>query len=495
MPCCLPRTERLAVAAALGVAACKGSPPAGAPTPAAAPVVAAPVVAAPQVPPGRGARVVVDVSESIRGFTSASSVALQTLHTQVIEASLSALQLNNPFQRCALDTDLRCEANLTPAQLRSPATYRGSNAALHLALRRPPRAPRADMQGVDPLDPWAVTVLVTDGFQSTATPFQPGATGDVACTAGADPSCLAALLRARVDEGYGLWVGRIHMTFEGRYFAERRLDPAMWSRTLAHVAALNTDPYWNGATFAAARPNYTSDTGPFEWRGARPMLVFVLSRDIPRGRALVAEMSRRLAVERITVRRAPEDFAFSEWAPFEGLGARVAVAVRNENGGPADAVYVDPPQRTASGLVVPVRCSVRGKARIRLEGAVALGALPPPPFARVELSWRLLSRPATELLVPREPVATAAGPLVARTGIDCTVLPQGRFQYDLGLAARWTVDPAALGREWFVRESGETSFESPEKVFGLADLARTVVTAGVAREGLLDRVTLLVQRD
>ena len=75
------------------------------------------------------------------------------------------------------------------------------------------------------------------------------------------------------------------------------------------------------------------------------------------------------------------------------------------------------------------------------------------------------------------------------------VLPQGRFQYDLGLWARWTVDPAALAREWFVREGGETSFESPEKVFGLADLARAVVTAGVAREGLLDRVTLSVQRE
>jgi hypothetical protein len=74
------------------------------------------------------------------------------------------------------------------------------------------------------------------------------------------------------------------------------------------------------------------------------------------------------------------------------------------------------------------------------------------------------------------------------------VLPQGRFQYDLGLSARWTVDAAALAREWFSTESGDTSYETPEKVFGLADLARAVVTAGVAREGLLDRVSLVVQR-
>jgi hypothetical protein len=492
MPSRRARTEALAALAL--VAACKGSAPSQNPAPQGPqtqPV--APQPAQPAAPPGRGARIVVDVSESIRGFTSASSVALQTLHAQVIEASLSSLQLNNPFQRCALDTDLHCEANLTVQQLRAPATYRGANAALHLALRRPPRAPRADMQAPDPLDPWAVTVLVTDGFQSTSSPFQPNAASDVACTAGADPSCLAALLRARVDEGYGVWVGRLFMTFNGRYFAERRLDPAMWARTLSHVTAINREPFWNGVTFAASRPVFTSDTGPFDWRGARPLMVFVLSRDIPRARLFVAEMQRRLSVERITVRGAPDDVAFSEWAPFEGLSAAVLNAARNENGGAADTLYVDRPQRGAQGFVIPARCDVRAKARIRLEGSVALGSLAPPPFARVDLAWRLLSRPANELLVPREPLPRAGG-FTALAGIDCTVLPQGRFQYDLGLSARWTVDAAALAREWFSTESGDTSYETPEKVFGLADLARAVVTAGVAREGLLDRVSLVVQR-
>ncbi len=494
MPSRRARTEPLVVALAL-VAGCpqKSSRQGQQPQP----VVQQPVAqqpARPAPPPGRGARVVVDVSESIRGFTSSSSVALQTLHAQVIEASLSALQLNNPFQRCALDTDLHCETSLTVQQLRAPQTYRGSNAALHLALRRPPPAPRPDMQAPDPIDPWAVTVLVTDGFQSTSSPFQPNAASDVACTAGADPSCLAALLRARVDEGYGVWAGRLLMTFNGRYFAERRLDPAMWARTLAHVESLNRDPFWNGVTFAASHPNFTSDTGPFDWRGARPLMVFVLTRDIPRGRQLVAEMQRRLGVERITVRGAPDDVAFSEWAPFEGLSGAVASATRNENGGAADSVYVDRPQRTPQGFVIPVRCDLHGKARIRMQGAIAQGAQPPPPFARIELAWRLLSRPANELLVPREPLPLA-GAFTALTGIDCTVLPQGRFQYDLGLAARWTVDPAALAREWFTRESGDTSYETPEKVFGLADLARAVVTAGVERSGLLDRVSLVVQRE
>jgi hypothetical protein len=447
------------------------------------------------IAPGRGARVVVDISESIRGFTSANSVALQTLHAQVIEASLSAMQLNNPFQRCLLDNELHCDAPVPAQQLRMSQTYRGSNAALHLALRRPPRAPRADMQVPDPLDPWGVTVVVTDGFQSTSSPFQPNATGDIACTAGADPSCLAALLKARVDEGYGIWMGRLLMSFNGRYFAERRMDQAMWARTTAHFAALNRETFWNGVQFTATQPVFTSDTGPFTWRGARPLLIFVLSRDIPRGREFVSEMQRRLSVERITVRGSPEDIRFSELAPFEGMTGTVMAARRNESGGAADNVYVNGAARTSHGIVINTRCNLRGKARIRLDGVLQFGALQPPPFAQVSLAWRLLSRPANEVLVPREALTANAGSFTALAGIDCTVLPQGRFQYDFGIHARWAVDSNQLMREWFSQESGDTSYETPERVFGLADLARTVVTAGVTREGVLDRVSLVVQRD
>lgn len=488
------RRARLALAA-LALAACNNpsTPPAptGAPVPDPAPGTPAP----PAAPPGRGAQVFVDVSESIRGFTSPRSTALQTLHAQVIEASLSALQLNNPFQRCAVDTAVRCEApQLTAQQARLPATYRGGYSALHLALRRPPRAPRPDLQQPDPLDPYGVTVLVTDGFQSTGTAFQPGASGDVACTAGADPSCLAALLRQRVEEGYGLWVGRVILPFDGRYFAERRLDPAMWSRITQHVAALNTDPQWNGVRFTASSPAMASESGAFRWQGARPLLVFVLSRDVPRGRQLVGEMQRRLAVERITLRRSPSDIAFSEWSPFEGLTARVLAAARNESGGAADRVIVDRPARQGGAYLVPVRCDVHGQARIRLDGVVRFGAAPPPSIASVSLTWRSPNPLDPFFLMPREPMRPVPGPFTARTGIDCRQLPPGTREYHFGLHGQWRVDPAAMAAEWYMTGSAETSFDSPEKVFGLADLARTVIAAGVNRQGYLDRVTLRVTR-
>ncbi len=495
MPASSPRTERAVAAALLALAACNSRSPSSPTPPGPSPVPTPTAPTAPAVPPGRGAQVFVDVSESIRGFTSTRSTALQTLHAQVIEASLSALQLNNPFQRCAVDAAVRCTApQLTAQQARLPTTYAGASASLHLALRRPPRAPRPDLQQPDPLDPYNITVLVTDGFQSTSTPFQPGATGDVACTAGADPSCLAALLRQRVEEGYGLWVGRLILPFDGRYFAERRLDPAMWTRVTQHVAALNTDPLWNGVRFNASSPSMTGESGAFRWQGARPLLVFVLTRDIPRGRQFVGEMQRRLQVERITLRQSASDVDFSEWSPFEGLTARVLNAVRNESGGTSDSVLVDRPTRQGETFIIPARCDVHGQARIRMDGAIQFGALPPPPIAQVSLTWQSPAPLDSFFLMPREVMNTTAGPFTVRTGIDCRQLPPGTRDYNFGLFGRWTVNPATLASEWYTTGSAETSYDSPEKVFGLADLARTVIAAGVNRQGYLDRVTLRVTR-
>ncbi len=456
----------------------------------------APVVSLPSVAPapGHGTRVWVDVSESLRGFTSVSSVALATLHGQVIDGALSALQLNAPYQRCTVDESLHCgQTDPTAQQLGRPTTYRGASAALEQILRRPPVAPRADLQQPDPMDPWAVTVIVTDGFQSSPSGFQPGVGENVACTAGADPSCLAAALRHRVDDGYGVWVLRLVMPFDGRYFAEHRLDAAMWSRVLAHVDALNTAPEWNGVRFTARDPNLTGASGAFHWSGARSLLVFVLSRDLGKGRALVTEMQRRLTAERLTLRHADVDVAASEWAPYEGLTAMVTSASRLDNGGPADDVRLDRPVRVGPVFTIPARCTLHGKSRIVLDGAITAGSVPPPIFAHIDLAWRLLSAPRDEVLVPREPMAT--GPFAVTTGIDCTVLAAGDYVYDLGLDARWTVDDGALGQQWFIRESADTSYEMPERVYGLADLAHAVVTEGVDREGILDRVQLRVRRE
>jgi hypothetical protein len=451
--------------------------------------------ATPVIPQGNGARVVVDVSESHQGFARGRALALEGLHGQVIESSLASLGLNVPFERCALDDRLRCEQALTIPQLRDPATYRGRFGALDIALRRPPRAPRPDQQLPDPLDPFRVTVVVTDGAQSSNNPFDAHATGDVACTGGADPSCIAALLRQRINEGYGIWVLRLRLPFNGKYFSERRIDRDMFARTSAHLAEVNrNERSWSGVTLSARRPNFTGDSGSYEFTGARPLLVFVLTRDIPTGRLLVNEMLRKARTERITAGTV-DDVASSEWAPFEGYDARLTAAQRLDNGGAADEVRVDRARVQGGALVVPVTCSLRGRARVRVQGSVTQGSLAPPTFADVRFEWRRESAAARGLSLAPSSLRASPGPLEGVFTVDCTGLPAGRFRYTYMIHGQWALSDEAAQREWWMSEGAANSYEMPERVFGLAEMGRSVAGAGVARAGALARVTFELTRE
>ena len=452
-------------------------------------------VARPAIPAGSGTRVVVDVSESHQGFARGRALALEGLHGQVIEASLASQGLNVPFERCALDEQLHCESALTIQQLRDPNTYRGRSGALDVALRKPPRSPRPDQQLPDPLDPFRVTIIVTDGAQSSNTPFNAAATGDVACTGGADPSCIAALLRQRIDEGYGVWAIRLRLPFNGRYFSERRIDREMFARTTAHVSEVNrNERSWSGVTLAARRPNLTGDSGSFEFSGARPLLLFVLTRDIPTGRLLVNEMLRRVRTERIGA-GTTEDVASSEWAPFEGYDARVTNASRMDSGGAADEVRVDRARAQGTSLTVPVTCSLRGRARVRVVGSIAQGSLPPPSFADVRFEWRREPPAARGVTLAPSAIRAAPGPFEGVFDVDCTGLPAGRFRYTWAVWGQWQLSEQAAQREWWFTESAPNSYEMPERVFGLADMGRNVAGAGVQRAGALSRVTFELTRE
>ncbi len=455
------------------------------------------VPARPVVPPGNGVRIVVDVSESNQGFARGRSLAIEGLHSQVIEGSLASLGLNVPFERCSLDDQLHCDRPLTVQQIRDPNTFHGRAGAIDLALRKPPRAARQDQQLPDPLDPFRVMVLVTDGAQSSSSPFNASATGDVACASGADPSCLAALMRQRIDEGYGIWAIRLRLPFNGKYFAERRLDRTMFDRTTAHLADVNrNERSWSGVTQVARRPNFTGDSGAFEFTGARPLLVLVLSRDITMGRSLVNEMLRRARSERITAGTV-DDIASSEWAPFEGYAAQTSSAQRVDSGGAADEVRVDRARVASGTLTVPITCSLRGRARVRVTGSITQGSMPPPAFADVRFEWRRESATARGISLPPANSALRASPgaFEGVFDVDCTGLPAGRFRYQWNIFGQWSLNTDAASREWWTQESATNSYEMPERVFGLAEMAQSIAGYGVARSGPLAHVTFELTRE
>ena len=211
----------------------------------------------------------------------------------MIEASLGA-QLNNllPALRARHRPALRGQPHAAAAPRAGHSVPRGQMRGAPPARRPSPpaAAPRADdMPAPNDHGPFAVTVLVTDGFQSTATPFQPGATGRRGVHRGGRPELPRGLLPRASTRGYGLWVGRLHMGFNGRYGGspERRIDAAMWSRT--SPTSRRSTPTRTGTASPSPPPPQlrggptADDTGRRPSRSggdARPMLVFVLTRDV-----------------------------------------------------------------------------------------------------------------------------------------------------------------------------------------------------------------------
>jgi hypothetical protein len=119
----------------------------------------------------------------------------------------------------------------------------------------------------------------------------------------------------------------------------------------------------------------------------------------------------------------------------------------------------------------------------------------PPSFARVAFSWRRGDRTGAALALPTETLTARAGPFVATPSLDCTTMPPGAARYELLLWGHWDLDDEAFASTWFARESADTSYEMPERVYGLAALARAVIDVSVQRDGALDRVVFAVDRE
>ncbi len=422
---------------------------------------------------------------------------MSALHQHIIERSLAELNANAPFQRCLLDATLHCEGpTASAAMFDSPATYRGADAALDLVLRRPAAQARRDTQTADPLASFAITVLLTDGFQSTVSPSTGGAT-DVSCAGGADPACLGSLLAARAREGYGVWVGRIYMPFAGTYFPERPIDE-LWPRVEAHVQELNTNhPEWTGVSFAAQRGRHASPSGAFRWEGARPLLIFVLTRDIALGRNFVAKVTEHLPTEPAIFARRPDvDVAFAELAPFAGASARVVESsIQRAGADPAArSVRMRPATRSARGVEVAIECPIEGVASFPVQAALTRPPLVPR-WVDVVPSWRPLP--------PTRPDPTPAAAWVRPTmqpnslnlnvGVDCRRVPQGQHQFSLGIHVDWRRN-AQFNEQWFIRDSVETSVEAPERAYRLREIVTPPLVAATTRSGWLDQLHITLTR-
>lgn len=480
---------------------------------AALPAPAAPI--RPARAPGHGAQVIVDSSHSLAGFTAvrdvgrrgrtrwrdAGSTRMSAFHEHVVERALAQLNANVPFKRCLLDTELRCGQAPVPAlQFDNPQTYHGTDAALDLMLSRPADVPRPDANEQDALDPFAITILVTDGFQTAPMPSRGDA--GVICAGGADPNCLGTLLAARVRDGYGVWLGRLVMPFAGMYYPERPVDE-VWPRIDAHVDDLNRNrPEWNGVQFGARRGRRGAPAGAFRWEGARPLLLIVLTRDVNLGRSFRRNVEQFIRNEEtIFARGAAQDVAFEELAPFDGASGRIAESSvrRAQSGGAADAVRIAPAVRGAQGVEVSIRCTLQGVARFPVQATVQRGAAIPG-YVDVVSSWRVEGARAPWLQVEPQPAAAVIvgaqpTPHNLMATVDCRRLRQGSYTQTLGIYVDWRRSEERLTRQWFWTDSVETSYEAPEKVYRLRELVIPPIEMATNRRGWLDHMRVTVTRE
>ena len=250
-----------------------------------------PAAGAPAAPPAVAdvAVVYVDVSESMAGFASPGGGALYG--KTLLELRSAATMLDRP-----LDVLVRTMAGTVSAPTRdanllaqaglNPGFYRGADTNLAGALS----AFGTPAGGGKPA---ALSILVTDGVQSTS-----AAVGAGSCTAGSDPVCVRRKILEYLAKGWGATLLAVRSEFHGAIFSEV-----------------------NRARGEAAKVTFNSRPGALDTH--RPFYVYIFSPD----RTLLARFAQifRDRLTAVAPAKAVHEFPLS--GPFTERAGDVKVAV------------------------------------------------------------------------------------------------------------------------------------------------------------------------
>jgi hypothetical protein len=440
-------------------------------------------------PSGTGARIVTDISGSMKGFALPGSTRLYTLHElieRVTRNVLAAVEPQARIDRCVVGETLDCVKPPPLSAMDKASTYTARESRLDLFFTGPPSAPRpTDITSAPPQDPiqqYRLSILVTDGMAARA----PGATAAGPCLAGADPECIGHLLRQRVQQGYGIWLGLLYLPFEGLHFAERPLDESHWERLRQHLADLGRDPSFPNITFAARRVDSRVPFTAFHFSGVKPLLILLLSRDVDLGRRWMATF-RDLAAKESLAQPAQGIYGM-ELAPLALPTRRIEKFSLDPQGKVSRMRYVvarRPP--SAAFLDVLLECQRNGTGRFRLHWVET----PPAPPAEVSMpfrwTWEFL-----EGTFPAESIRLEVTPQsVDLLEITCPWLRPGRYE------AWWVLRPQVEVRSspdaFWVHLHSENIYEAPERLFGLRDIVQTALQEATRRSWASDCLRLRVE--
>lgn len=480
-----------------------------------APSTSAELVRPPPPTPTFASRVFVDVSGSMNGFIHRSERTVSVIQ-QAIDDSLAAVGRAGP-ERCTVGETVECaHVPRTNLAYDDPAVYHATASRLDAVLRRAPAPERIDPDhppAPDWLDDAHVTVLVTDGMQAAASAAGAGVTGRAdavaqACQAAADPDCIAAILEARAVEGFGIWLIHQLLPFEGRHFAEVPLDSRMLALATSHAAEIALDPRFNGVEFDVGR--MTTDarnaTSAFEYRGVKPLLLVVLSRDVDRGRRTVEGIVSRLRAAPIQPGAMAPTFSTQsvELAPLSpatfSLGAldsapredQATLTIEQQREVRLRGTRPGPNPHDVSA---DVWCGANGALLLYQHFTRTPGAVELPSYVEQTVSFvgPVGSAPAGVGATPAERPAAHA----YRVGVNCRALRSNAaaIGYELASTLSLREDEATVGREWWYELSGSDTYRSPERLYGLRNLVLRVLRNRASGKTVHGRLRVTITRE
>ncbi|RMG46827.1 MAG: hypothetical protein D6723_16735 [Acidobacteria bacterium] len=447
------------------------------------PDCAPPECSLPKAPPAShstgdsGGLIVTDLSGSMRGFARPNSVQLYIVHNaleRAVRNAMASIEPGGRISRCYLGRELDCNANISLEAMDRASTYSEPESRLDLFMRRS----GAGDSGEDPIDPYRIAVLITDGMQARASSSSaPGP-----CLAGADPDCIAYLLTERIQQGYGVWLAVLLLPFRGQYFAERPVTPSDWQRIQAHISQLVQDPYFQGITFRVLRPGPTSYT----FQGVRPLLVLALSKDKQLGRTFVREFSRQLRSGHVT---RPDDAIYTmELAP---LDVRPGLITNVSLDSPEFLDQVQPihGERGDGFYDYLIECDHSAEATFTIEWEQREGIEAIPDGSR--LRWELV--PSDEGNLPTDRLLIS-GPVGGqfKAQLSTHLLKEGCYARCYILQARLEIDPQAS--PFWMHLHADNMIDAPERLYGLKNLVQTVLENTVRRPFKTDILRFRVER-
>lgn len=462
--------------------------------------------------PAISARVFVDTSGSMAGFFGVGPAKeaerrIAAFHSE-IETALAEAGLGTP-KRCTVGQQVVCDgAPDSAVAMGRSKLYTELSSRLDLSMVRQPVPDKIDRDHPPPpdfLDEAAVTVVVTDGMQASTGAAGNAANGNVAsaCAQGADPGCLTAVLRARADEGFGVWMIGVLLPFDGQHYVERPLSADYFAKTAAHIADMKTDERKVGFDFAVKGPIRTDQAGNgyFRYSGYKPLLILVFSRDVALGRRLVDTLRDKLMKAPLrpgkmdpihtvmTAELAPLDVAPQQIESLtvlplaqqqaEGIVPAAFAELRLEGTAPVD-----------DGLSSKFWCGAAGKGLFTVNvKKVGAGTLPPHLTATTQLRLDPLRAPMAPVRV--------VGDGQFLTGLNCEPLAKGHTE--LKAILETTVALGDTADAWWSTGahgwSSEDNWRMPERLYGLDVLVRAMLARRTERSHPIGTVHVHVQRD